>query len=258
MAQGEFESQAAMNKAIPRNSARPLAWGPLDGAPSHAFYMCEFHDLDDHTDRLYSKSAGSDVSGSPPKLLDRSKLKQAHLDIEKPPAPVVVSILARLHRDSVSPTGMFGFPVPTYKGHAPVNNEWCDRWEDWFARQFRMDVQFEQSVRGADPEMDGLLEEFVAKVIPRLLRPLQAGGRSIKPGLVHTDIWHGNIHRDRASQEPIVFDACCVYGHHESKSPLRAWCSLDEGYTKSTDSGAWDVQRTAVRMEPGVLARISH
>ena len=169
---------------------------------------------------------------------------------------LILSILARLHRDSVSPTGMFGFPVPTYKGHAPVNNEWCDRWEDWFARQFRMDVQFEQSVRGPDPEMDGLLEEFVAKVIPRLLRPLQTGGRSIKPGLVHTDIWHGNIHRDRASQEPIVFDACCVYGHHESKSPPRAWCSLDGGYTKYTGSGAWDVQRTAVRMEPGVLAKI--
>lgn len=99
-----------------------------------------------------------------------------------------------------------------------MNNVWCDKWEDWFARQFRMDIDFEQSLRGPDPEMDELLEPFIEKVIPRLLRPLQTGGRSINPSLVHTDIWHENIHRDRTSQKPIIFDACCVYGHHESKS----------------------------------------
>ena len=227
MAQGEFEGQVAMKKTIPENSAQPLAWASLDSDPSHAFYMCEFHDLEDHTARLY-RSAESDVPGSPPKLLDRGTLKQAHLNIEKPSPSVVVSILAKLHRNSISPTGKFGFPVPTYKGYAPMNNEWCNRWEDWFARQFRMDVQFEQSVRGPDPEMDRLLDTFVEKVVPRLLRPLQTRGRSIKPSLVHTDIWHGNIHRDRATQEPIVFDACCVYGHHESESSLKARYSLNK------------------------------
>lgn len=184
MAHGEFESQAAMRRSIPENTAKPLAWGPLDNHPSHAFYMCEFHDL----------------------------------SVQKPTAPVVASILGKLYRASFSPTGKFGFPVQTFKGYVPMNNEWCDRWEDWFARQFRMDIRFEQSVRGPDPEMNELFEEFVEKVVPRLLRPLQTGGRSIKPTLVHTDIWHGNIHRDRASQKPVVFDACCIYGHHESKS----------------------------------------
>ncbi|KAM0327183.1 hypothetical protein ACHAQA_006315 [Verticillium albo-atrum] len=127
--------------------SQPLAWGPLEKDPSQAFFMCEFHDL----------------------------------RVIKPTPNSVASILSQLHRTSVSPTGLFGFPVSTFKGYAPMNNTWCERWEDWFGRQFRMDIQFEQSVRGPDPEMDELFEVFVTKVIPRLLRPLQTGGRSIKP-----------------------------------------------------------------------------
>ncbi|KAM0277355.1 hypothetical protein ACHAQH_005871 [Verticillium albo-atrum] len=159
MAEGEFESQKAMKQFIPDNMSQPLAWGPLEKNPSQAFFMCEFRDL----------------------------------RVIKPAPNSVASILSQLHRDSVSPTGLFGFPVSTFKGYAPMNNEWCERWEDWFGRQFRMDIQFEQSVRGPDPEMDKLFEVFVAKVVPRLLRPLQTG----------------------ETQTPLVFDACCVYGHHE-------------------------------------------
>lgn len=190
MAHGEFVSQREMKNSIPENAAEPLAWGPLDNNPSHAFYMCELRDL-----YVPEDTRGNAVKPSPSE---------------------VASIMIGLHRAS-SPNGEFGFPLPTFKGYAPMNNEWCDKWEDWFARQFRMDIRFKQSLRGPDPEMDELLDKFVEKVIPRLLRPLQTGGRSIKPSLVHTDIWHGNIHRDRASQKPIIFDACCVYGHYESK-----------------------------------------
>ena len=228
MVQGEFESQRAMKEAIPENAARPLAWGRLDSNPTHAFYMCVFQDLEDHTAEIIRMSR-SVASASPPEVSStHTRILNAHRDIQKPSVPVVVSILTQLHRAS-SPTGKFGFPVPTFKGPVPMNNEWCDRWEDWFARQFRMDVRFEQSVRGPDPDMDGLLEEFVRKVIPRLLRPLQTGGRSIRPSLVHTDIWHGNIHRDRASGEPIVFDACCVYGHHESELTPKVRLLSEEG-----------------------------
>ncbi|KAK1762055.1 hypothetical protein QBC33DRAFT_564193 [Phialemonium atrogriseum] len=88
-------------------------------------------------------------------------------------------------------------------------------WEDWFLRQFRLNIQWEQYVRGPDPEMEQLVAEFSTKVIPRLLRPLQTGGRNIKPSLCHADIEHGNIHLDLQTQEPIIFDPCCVYGHHE-------------------------------------------
>jgi hypothetical protein len=41
---------------------------------------------------------------------------------------------------------------------------------------------------GADTEFNSVAEEFFEKVVPRLLRPLQSGGRSIKPTLVHGDL----------------------------------------------------------------------
>lgn len=185
MAVGEFESQKAMKQCIPDNAAKPIAVGHLENNSPSAFYLCEFRDM----------------------------------RVRRPTAPSLAAILARMHQTSKSPTGKFGFPVVTFKGYAPMNNAWCDRWEDWFLRQFRLDIQWEQYVRGPDPEMEQLVAEFSAKVIPRVLRPLQTGGRNINPSLCHADIEHGNIHIDLQTQEPIIFDPCCVYGHHECQSP---------------------------------------
>ncbi|KAK4214682.1 Fructosamine kinase-domain-containing protein [Rhypophila decipiens] len=178
MARGEFESHKAMHIYTPENTTRPIAAGPLETNPSHAFFMTEFR----------------------------------HPDPEKRPSPMELAmILRKLHNSSISSVdsrGRFGFPVTTFKGYVPLDNSWTDSWEEWFTRQFKLDVKFEQSVRGPDPEMDNeLLEEFCKKVIPRLLRPLQTEGRAIKPCFVHTDIWHGNVHFDRESEVPIVFDA---------------------------------------------------
>lgn len=201
MALGEFESQKALHTWIPENSAEPLAFGPLEtsvaNSTARAFFMTEFRDLD------------SQARPSPSEL---------------------AKILVKLHTSSVSPQpGKFGFPVTTFRGYVPTENTWTASWETWFTRQFRQDIAFEQSIRGPDPEMNGngnrssslsLLEEFCARVIPRLLRPLQTGGRQIKPSFVHTDIWYGNIQLDRdRGGTPILFDACGVYGHHESELP---------------------------------------
>jgi protein-ribulosamine 3-kinase len=56
------------------------------------------------------------------------------------------------------------------------------------------------------------------KVIPRLLRPLESEGRSVKPSLVHGDFWYGNSGIDVDADEPLIFDACCFYAHNECKS----------------------------------------
>lgn len=114
-----------------------------------------------------------------------------------------------------SPTGKFGFHVTTFNGHVPLKNEWCDSWEEWYGRQLRSDINWEQSVRGVDSDFNQVADEFFVKVIPRLLRPLQSGGRSIKPTLVHGDIWHGNAQVDMDTSQVILFDACCCYAHNE-------------------------------------------
>ena len=184
MAKGEFESQTALAEHLPDNVALPLAYGTFQLDSSKSFFLTPFRYLKD-----------------------------------KVPDPVqLAKVLEKLHTSSVSPTGKFGFHTQTFNGVVPLINDWCDTWEEWFTRQFRSDIQWQQSIAGPDPEFDEVADEFFEKVIPRLLRPLETGGRRIKPTLVHGDIWHGNCQIDSATQQVIIFDSCCCYAHNERKS----------------------------------------
>ena len=53
------------------------------------------------------------------------------------------------------------------------------------------------------------------KVVPRLLLPLQAQGRVLKPSLIHGDCWDGNTAIDATTGSALIFDACSFYGHNE-------------------------------------------
>ncbi|KAI0802818.1 Fructosamine/Ketosamine-3-kinase [Xylaria sp. FL0064] len=105
------------------------------------------------------------------------------------PQPLA-EVLDKLHKSSFSPTG-----------------------EEYFSRQLKADIQWLHDVRGLDPEFDEVAEQFIEKVIPRLLRPLQSGGRNIKPTLVHGDVWPGNLQLDTNTRRVILYESCCYYGH---------------------------------------------
>jgi protein-ribulosamine 3-kinase len=183
MALGEYESQKALSLHVPHNSVVPIGYGTFALDPSKSFFLTTYRELK-----------------------------------EKTPDPTqLVDVLAELHKSSASPTGMFGFHVTTFNGHVPLRNEWCASWETWYARQLQSDIEWEQSVRGADAEFNRVAEEFFYKVVPRLLRPLQSGGRSIKPTLVHGDLWHGNAQVDMDTKQVVLFDSCCCYAHNECK-----------------------------------------
>ncbi|KAI1347589.1 Fructosamine kinase-domain-containing protein [Xylaria sp. FL0043] len=181
MARGEFESQREIEKYLLDNVASPLAYGTLELDSSSSFFLTSFRHLSE-------------------KVLDPQLLAE---------------VLEKLHRSSVSPTGKFGFHVTTFNGVVPLINDWCDTWEEYFSRQLKADIQWLHSVRGPDPEFDEVAERFIEKVIPRLLRPLQSGGRNIKPTLVHGDVWPGNLQLDITTRRVILYDSCCCYGHNE-------------------------------------------
>ena len=182
MARAEYESQKALAAIIPDNVVIPMAWGMLEEDRSQAFFITCFRNLRDRALPLLP----------------------------------FLAILKKLHQTSVSPTGKFGFHVTTYNGPPKMVNEWTDSWEEYYVRQFRSDISYLQHVYGEDAELAALTEEFVQKVVVRLLRPLQTGGRSIKPTLCHGDLWDGNIQVDVDTEQPIVFDLCAFYGHNES------------------------------------------
>ncbi|KAH6975962.1 Fructosamine/Ketosamine-3-kinase [Ilyonectria sp. MPI-CAGE-AT-0026] len=181
MAEGEYEGQSALASYIPDNVVHPLAWGTFEQDQSKAFFLTNFHNL------------------------------QAC----SPPLVQFLSILKKLHQSSTSPTGKFGFHVTTFYGVSPMINDWCESWEEFFTREFRSNLAYAQRNRGEDAELAKVAEKFISTVVPRLLRPLQTDGRSLKPTLCHGDLWDGNIQIDVDSNQPIIFDACCFYGHNE-------------------------------------------
>ncbi|KAK8130789.1 hypothetical protein PG999_003169 [Apiospora kogelbergensis] len=141
MALGEYESQKELQKYLPDNVIVPTAQGQCQLDSSASFFLARFRDLDE-------------------KVAQPSQL---------------VEVLERLHRLSTSPNGKFGFHVATFNGWAPLVNEWCDTWEEYFTRQSRSDIAWMSSIRGPDAEFDVVVKEFFDKVVPRLLRPLQTG-----------------------------------------------------------------------------------
>lgn len=72
-----------------------------------------------------------------------------------------------------------------------------------------------ESAQEPDPEFRELFDAVVQKVIPRLMRPLETGGRSIKPCLIHGDLYAGNVSVGEEALEPILYDATCLYAHNE-------------------------------------------
>ena len=66
----------------------------------------------------------------------------------------------------------------------------------------------ETEAKGEDPEFAILVPALFDKVIPRLLRPLESEGRSVKPSLVHGDLWYANSGIDVGTGLSLVFDAC--------------------------------------------------
>ncbi|PGH08851.1 hypothetical protein AJ79_05856 [Helicocarpus griseus UAMH5409] len=95
--------------------------------------------------------------------------------------------------------------------------EWEDSWEVFFAKNLKMAFKLEEDARGHEPEFDELVPVIFNRVIPRLLRPLESNGRTVKPSLVHADLWFANSGVDVTTGKSLVFDACCFYAHNEYK-----------------------------------------
>ncbi|KAK8062557.1 Fructosamine kinase-domain-containing protein, partial [Apiospora hydei] len=164
-----------------RTCSSPIAWGRFQEDPTKAFYLTHFQ----------------------------------YLHEKLPTVQQLLPIAKKLHLSSTSPTGKFGFPVTTFWGPPPMDNSWTDSWEEYFTRKFRAALEYGQQRHGRDDELSELGEQFIQKVIPRLLRPLQTDGRSIKPTLCHGDLWDANVQIDASIRVPIIFDPCCFYGHNE-------------------------------------------
>jgi len=187
MVHGEFVSMSAIYDAVPDFAPQPIAWGTYVSDPDCHFFLCEFVPMTD----------------------------------EIPDIEAFVEKLAEMHEKGISPTGKYGFPVPTAAGLIPLANTWTNGWEEFFSNQLREILGKEWLSQGPDDEILCLTPILFDRVIPRLLRPLETGGREIQPRLIHRDLWDGNASMNIEKDTPIIFDAFCCYSHSEAE--LGAW-----------------------------------
>jgi protein-ribulosamine 3-kinase len=192
MLSAEFESMTALHTNAPNFIPEPIAWGSYQNDPGTYFFLCEFVDIIDM-------------------LPDPETLGQK---------------LGALHRNATSPNGKYGFHVGTFNGNQVQDNTWNESWEAFFSQGLKHMMALEEISQGPSEHLDALKPALFEKVIPRLLRPLETGGRSIKPTLVHGDLWCGNIavatgvradgSRSRlAPGDPVIYDASAFYAHNE-------------------------------------------
>lgn len=137
--------------------------------------------------------------------------------------------IAELHARNSSPDGRYGFSVATYLEQMPQYHTWTEPWEDFFKLAMERLVTTIEKSQGPDEELRYLFEQTMSKVVPQILRPLETGGRHIRPSLVHGDLYSGNVSVDAKSGRPVLYDAACLYAHNEceSNTPILSYAAKD-------------------------------
>lgn len=125
--------------------------------------------------------------------------------------------LAEMHKASSSEKG-FGFDVDNTIGSTPQKNPWTSDWITFF-RDHRLGFQLQlikDQYRDNDLYAKGhrLLER-----VPVFLKDLD----TVKPCLLHGDLWSGNVATD-SNGAPVVLDPACYYGHNEAEFGM-SWCA---------------------------------
>ncbi|CAJ2512635.1 Uu.00g007540.m01.CDS01 [Anthostomella pinea] len=175
-------------------------------------------------------------------------LTQCREIADQPPNPVKFTArLAELHRNSKSPTGKFGFHITTCHAKLPqLTDCWTESWETLYKKQLAHMVHVDEEEHGAWPEFRQICKLILDKVIPLL-----SESRTIKPCLVHEDLWDENTATDMEIGEPFAFDAGAFYAHNEyelgnwraARNKLSARIYVDnykKNYPPSEPVDEWD------------------
>jgi protein-ribulosamine 3-kinase len=76
---------------------------------------------------------------------------------------------------------------------------------------YKLDFQ----ANGHWTKLDDAMKIILDKVVPRLLGRLYEDNRTVKPCLIHGDLWEENIGTDPRTGNIYIFDSCAYYAHHE-------------------------------------------
>ncbi|KAI1121558.1 Fructosamine kinase-domain-containing protein [Nemania abortiva] len=183
MLRGEYESSKLIYEKQPDFIPEPFGFGKYHVAqPPTYFYLSEFVDM----------------------------------DVTTAPDPVEFTArLAEMHKISQSPTGKFGFPVQTCDGDRAHVVDWEESWATFYRNLLLGVCKLDLERNGPWPEFERAIDQVVSKVIPILLEPLQADGKTLKPCIIHGDLWEGNMGINMETGDTLLFDAGSYFAHNE-------------------------------------------
>jgi protein-ribulosamine 3-kinase len=182
MMEGEFNAMSELYKTMPTFIPKPHSWGKYRvESPETYFFLSQFIDMEDRA----------------------------------PNADQLCSKLAKLHRSSVSPTGKFGFHITTCQGRIPQAVAWESSWVTFFTKLLQHVADLDFKTNGYWKDLDTLEKRIFSDVIPRLIGNLEKDGRSVKPCLIHADLWEGNTGTTYETKEIYIFDSGAFYAHNE-------------------------------------------
>ncbi|MCJ1384246.1 hypothetical protein MMC17_007362 [Xylographa soralifera] len=191
MLEGEFHSMNELYKAAPNLVPKPHAWGQLTiSNPNTYYFLCDF----------------LEITG-------------------RNPDPVqLCAKLVALHKSSTSPTNMFGFHINPLRGNLPLQTTWNSSWSDFFIQLFRGTLSLDQKINGTWKNLGQLVEQAITHIVPQVIGPLEADGRSRHKLTKDSDLWDGNIGTDPKTGDIYIFDASSYYAHNEMD--IAIWRSL--------------------------------
>jgi len=182
MLEGEYHSMCELYKTAPNFVPKPHAWGQLNiETPKTYYFLCDFIEMTNQN-----------------------------------PDPVQLSTkLVQLHQSSKSPTGQFGFHINTCQGNLPQQTAWSSSWVNFYIQLVEGAMQLNREINGTWKNLEQVVRRLITHVVPKVLGPLEADGRVVKPTLIHGDLWDGNVGTDFESGEIYAFDASVYYAHNE-------------------------------------------
>ena len=189
MAEGEFESMKMLHSVSPEMIPKPIGYGTFEANDDIHFYLCEFVDLYDELPDVVDFCQG----------------------------------IADLHRKSMkyAPDSRFGFEITTCNETNEQYTTWTSSWEAFFVESLKEAFELEEQVHEPSLEILEMQPALYEKVCPRLLRPLETEGRTLRPCLVHGDLWDGNTAVYARTGLPVIFDASALWAHNEYE--LHIW-----------------------------------
>lgn len=123
--------------------------------------------------------------------------------------------LAAMHRNSTSPDGNFGFHLQTYDGARLQTVAPAKSWTTFFGKLLAEAYRQDTETNGVWPELETVHRRVQSHLIPRLIGALESEGRSVKPTLIHGDLWDGNVGVEANTGDPWIFDSAVYYAHNE-------------------------------------------